>query len=74
MEASTKVTELFPNMAAVLAAALPIVGPTVAEDEEAGELGKPFTQPEGFGEGEGDEEEWQGWVDWASLGEGSGGA
>ena len=37
-------------------------------DEEAGELGKPFTQLAGFGDGDGDEEEWAGWVDWESLG------
>ena len=75
VEASGKVNELFPNLAAVLAASLPIVDATVAEDPEAGELGKPFTQPEGFGEGpRTTDEEWEAWVDWASLGESSSGA
>ena len=31
---------------------------------EAGELGKPFTQPTGFGEGDEEAEEWEGLVDW----------
>ena len=34
------------------------------EDPEAGELGKPFTQPTGFGEGDEEVEEWEGLVDW----------
>ena len=33
-------------------------------DEEAGELGKPFTQPAGFGEPLEPREEWEDWVDW----------
>ena len=37
-----------------------------AEDKEAGELGKPFTEME-------DEEEWVGWIDWGALGGGSAG-
>ena len=36
-----------------------------SEDEQAGELGKPFTQAE-------DEEEWVGWVNWDALGGASG--
>ena len=72
VEASSKVKELFPNMAHV---------PTVdldeepdghmrdvgSEDEEAGELGVPFTQAE-------DEEEWQEWIDWEDAEKKSGGA
>jgi hypothetical protein len=34
------------------------------EDPEAGELGKPFTQLTGFGEGDEEVEEWEGLVDW----------
>ena len=57
--------DLFPNLADV-----PTVDLTTAadggardvgsEDEQAGELGKPFTQAE-------DEEEWVGYVDWTAL-------
>ena len=37
--------------------------PGPVEDPEAGELGKPFTQPAGFGEDEdGEREEWEGWL------------
>ena len=39
-----------------------------ATDDEAMELGKPFMQLSGFGDGEGDEEVWVGWVDWEDLG------
>ena len=40
----------------------------------AGELGKPFTQLAGFGDGEkGDQEEWAGWVDWDALAGGAAG-
>ena len=42
-----------------------------ATDNEAMELGKPFTQLAGFGDGEGDEEEWVGWFDWEGLGSSS---
>jgi hypothetical protein len=34
------------------------------EDQEAGELGKPFTETE-------DDEVWTGWIDWSALGGGS---
>ena len=45
-----------------------------ADDPEAGELGKPFTQVAGFGDGEkGDQEEWVGWVDWDTLAGGAAG-
>ena len=45
-----------------------------SEDEEAGELGKPFTQLKAFGKGDvdGDEEEWTQWLDWDALDGGSG--
>ena len=47
---------------------------TGADDPEAGELGKPFTQLAGFGDGEkGDQEEWAGWVDWDALAGGAAG-
>ena len=69
MEASGKVKELFPNLADVPSVDLTLAqDSSPAEDEEAGELGKPFTQLAGFGDGDGDEEEWAGWVDWESLG------
>ena len=61
---------MFPNLADV-----PNVDLTTAEDEsaptedkEAMEFGKPFPQLAGFGDGDGDEEEWVGWVDWARMG------
>ena len=38
-----------------------------SEDAEAGELGKPFTQLAGFGDGNGNEDEWEGWLDWDAL-------
>ena len=40
-----------------------------AEDKEAGELDKPFTETQTE-----DDEEWMGWVDWGALGGGSGSA
>ena len=69
VEATRKVKELFPNLADVPSVDLTLAqDSSPAEDEEAGELGKPFTQLAGFGDGDGDEEEWAGWVDWESLG------
>ena len=42
--------------------------------EEAGELGKPFTQLANFGDGEkGNQEEWVGWLDWDELAGGAAG-
>ena len=38
-----------------------------AEDEEAGELGAPFTEPE-------HEEEWMAWVNWSAVDAQTGGA
>ena len=38
-----------------------------SEDEEAGELGVPFTQAE-------DDEEWQEWIDWEDVDKETGGA
>ena len=67
MEASGKVKELFPNLADVPTVDLTAVHDSApAADEEAGELGKPFTQLAGFGDRDGDEEEWAGWIDWES--------
>ena len=70
VEASGKVKELFPNLADVPAVDLTTGGDggvrdVGAEDKEAGELGKPFTQTE-------DDEEWTGWIYWGVLGGGSG--
>ena len=48
---------------------------TGADDPEAGELGKPFTQIAGFGDGDkGNQEEWVGWVDWDALPGGAAGS
>ena len=71
-EASTKVKELFPNLADAPAVDLTTGGDggardTGSEDKEAGALGAPFTETQ-------DEEEWVGWVDWGALGGGSGDA
>ena len=65
VEASSKVKELFHKLAEV-----PMVDlneepdgharDDPSEDEQAGELGVPFTQPE-------DEEEWKEWIDWADV-------
>ena len=70
VEASSKVKELFPNLADV-----PTVDLTTAvqdsartADKEAMEMGKPFMQLAGFGDGDGDEEEWVGWLNWDGLG------
>ena len=66
-----EVKELFPNLADVPAVDLTTGGDGGArdvsvEDEEAGELGKPFTETE-------DDEEWTAWIDWGALGGGSSG-
>ena len=65
VEASSKVKELFPNMAHVPTVDLDEepdghVRDVGSEDEEAGELGVPFTQAE-------DDEEWQEWIDWEDV-------
>ena len=62
--------DLFPNLADVPTVDLTTTADGGArdvgsEDEQAGELGKPFTQAE-------DEEEWAGWVNWDALGGASG--
>ena len=61
---------MFPNLADVPVVDLSQGGDggareePLTEDPEAGELGKPFTQPTGFGEGDEEVEEWEGLVDW----------
>lgn len=73
-EASGKVKDLFPNLADTPTVDLTTSGDCGArdagenEDSEAGELGKPFTQLTGFGEGEEDPEEWVSWIDWDKVG------
>ena len=57
VEASGKATELFPNLTD---ADRVIIDMTGSEDEEAGDLGVPFTQTEA-------EEEWVDWVDWGQV-------
>ena len=54
VEAFTKKGELFPNLDES-DSYFP-----QTEDEDAGDLGVPFTQPEN------EEQEWMGWVDWAN--------
>ena len=63
VEASTKVCELFPKLAAE-GIAIDISG---FEDEQAGELGAPFTEPA-------HDEEWVDWVNWSTVDAQSGGA
>ena len=69
MEASGKARELFPNLVDVPTVDLTTGGDggardVGAEDKEAGELGKPFTETEA-------DEKWVGWVNWDALGDGS---
>ena len=54
VEAFSKMNELFPNLDESDS-----YFPRT-EDEDAGDLGVPFTQPE-------HEEEWMGWVDWGQV-------
>jgi hypothetical protein len=63
IEASTKVCELFPKLSEEGIA----IDITSSEDEEAGELGAPFTEPE-------HEEEWVAWVNWSAVDAQTGGA
>ena len=58
VEAFTKKGELFPNLDES-DSYFP-----QTEDEDAGDLGVPFTQPES-------EEEWMGWVDWGQVQQGA---
>ena len=73
--ASSKVKELFPNLpdvptvdlTAMLAGNDSGARDAGSEDAQAGELGKPFTQLAGSGDGDGNEDEWEGWLDWEAL-------
>ncbi len=71
VEASGKVSELFPNLTDKDRVIINIVEdapPTDgAGDESAGDLGQPFTETQ-------DDEEWVDWVDWGQVQERSAGA